>query len=168
MTGVWLHVMSRWCVRLMVTLVLVGIGRLMFVAWEMREPTVTLTPTVFEDDRSKIAPMPLDIRSLRSRLAPSVPSDLMPTELLAAAGNASRPSRTQVYLVVNVAPDRAELLINGVSRGSTPYVGEVSCSPGSTLRLTVVPPKGMPKHFERICDRREIRIDESESRLERD
>lgn len=171
MTAVWLRALLRWCERALFALALFGGGRVAYVAWQLREPTVTLTPAVMDDDGANKRPsggFPLDIEGLRARLAPSMPSDLVPTESVAIAGRPTRPHRSQVYLVINVRPDRAELLINGVAHGHTPYVGEVSCQSGGNLSITVVPPKGMPKRFERRCDRREIRIDDSEPSLQRD
>jgi hypothetical protein len=163
MTGVWLRATVRGCLHCLVLILLVGVVRLAYVAWEKRAPTVTLTPVRSNAaDGSNPSPtLPFDLEALRSRLASPVPSDLMPLhETLASAGSTSRPSRNQVYLVVNVIPDRSEVLINGVAHGHTPYVGEVSCQNGAKLTITVLPPKGMPKQFVRLCDRREIRVDE--------
>jgi hypothetical protein len=142
--------------------VLLAAARVGWVAWEHRPPTVRHTPINLNDSTTTPRPkLPLDLDQLRGQLIPSVPSELMSPEALASANaQDTRPKQSRVYLVVNVAPDRSEVLINGVSRGQTPYVGEIGCQRGAKLTITVVPPTGLPKLFERDCDRTEIRIGE--------
>jgi hypothetical protein len=162
MTAVWLRATVRWCSHALFLLVLVGVVRLGLVAWERRPPTVVHTPVPTGDSEvSNQAPaMPLGIEAWTKRLAPSVPSGLLAAENLSSAGCTSRPKTNRVYLIVGVGPDRSEVLVDGVIYGKTPYVGEVSCQSGNKLTVTVLPPKGAPRIFERACDRREIKIEE--------
>jgi hypothetical protein len=169
MTAVWLRAMVRWCVHALVLLLVVGAVRLAFVAWERRPPTVVHTPVSAGDSEASIQGpgMPAGFEALRSRLVPAFPSALLAAEPLSnagctssAAGCTSRPKASRVYLIVAVRPDRSEVLVNGVAYGRTPYVGEVSCPSGGKLSVTILPPKGAPRTFERACDRREIRIDD--------
>jgi hypothetical protein len=163
MTDVWLRATVQWCTRLFTLLVLIGAARLGVVAYGRRSPRVVHTPALTDQpDAARQPPsMPFGLDALRNGLAPAIPSDLFRETTTGVAGGAARlPTRRQVYLVVHIRPDRSELVINGVLLGQTPYVGEVACQHGGSLTITVVPPTGMPKHFERSCDRHEIRIEE--------
>lgn len=57
----------------------------------------------------------------------------------------------RVSLVVSGGPDRSELRVDGVKVGSTPYIGEVTCKAGDTVRLELLPPKGVPITHEKKC-----------------
>jgi hypothetical protein len=162
MTDIWLMASVRTCMRLFTLLVLLGAVRLGYVAYTRRAAKVVYTRvSPNESNITEQTPgMPFGLEALRKGLAPAVPSDLLRETTAGVAGAPTRPVRRQIYLVVNVSPDRSELLINGVVHGQTPYVGEVTCQSGGKFTITVVPPKGMPKHFEHACDRREIRIEE--------
>ncbi len=87
-----------------------------------------------------------------SRVVP-LPSELM----IVASAAPPKPKATRVYVVVKLEPPRSEVLINGVSVGQTPYLGEAGCELGSTVRITVIPPKGMPVHHTSPCQG-EIRL----------
>jgi hypothetical protein len=163
MTDVWLRATVRWCLRLFTLLLLLCAGRLGLVAY--RQPTVRVVYTPIRSEATRehqpAADIPLGLEALRKGLTPAIPSDLLhETASSSVAGGTARPIRRRVYLVVNVSPDRSELLVNGVTQGQTPYVGEIGCQSGGSISITVVPPKGMPKRFERECDRREIRVEE--------
>jgi len=162
-TSVWLRATMHWCLRLLVLLLLTGAGRLAYVAYQHRPPKVVHTPlnTVTSTAVPDRANLPFGLDALQHGLAPAVPSDLLrEINATGVAGGPARLTRLRIYLVVNVGPDRSEVLVNGVTHGQTPYVGEVNCQPGGMLSITVVPGKGMPKHFDRACDRNEIRIQE--------
>lgn len=162
MIRVALRATVRWCTRTLVLLLFVAIARLAFVVWQQRPPTVIVTqaPNVDSEASNQLPGGLFGLEALRSKLAPTMPSEIGMLNAVAAAGAAPQPKRIQVYLVVSVAPDRSEVVVDGVARGRTPYVGEVSCIDGGTLSIVVLPPKGLPKRFVRDCDRREIRIDE--------
>jgi hypothetical protein len=57
----------------------------------------------------------------------------------------------RLSIVVNAEQDRSEVMIDGVHVGNTPYVGEVSCKAGQRIKIDVLPPKGAPDTFERVC-----------------
>ena len=163
MIDVWLRAAIRWCLRMFVLLAFVSAGRIGYVAYARPAPMVVYRELreLETEAPQHSPPVPFGLEALQTRLAPSIPSDLLRDHVSGVAGTGNRPPpRTRVYLVVNVGPDRSELLINGVTQGHTPYVGEMGCQAGTVLRITVVPRSGMPKHFERDCDRHEIRIDE--------
>jgi len=62
------------------------------------------------------------------------------------------------FLSVEVGPPRSELRVNGRLVGKTPYVGQIGCQRGQTLKLDILPPKGMPKQFEIPCLAGEMRL----------
>jgi len=160
MTDLWLRATVRWTVRLLLVLLLAGGLHVAMVAWNNRPPTIVVSRVPQDSDTAQALPGGLfGLEALRSKLAPAIPSDLLSPDA-PTAGASSRPKRIRIYLVVNVAPDRSEVLVNGIAEGHTPYVGEVTCHPGSKLTVTVVPKRGLPKHFERACDRSEMRIEE--------
>jgi hypothetical protein len=102
----------------------------------------------------------LGLPGLASALIPSLssslPRELSPIASASSAGTVRR--RDTTYLVVSVSPERSEVLIDGVPRGNTPYVGEIECRRGSTIVVNVLPRFGAARTYERVCDRQEIRI----------
>jgi hypothetical protein len=54
-------------------------------------------------------------------------------------------------LMVMAEPDRSEVLVDGVNVGNSPFVGEVTCKAGEKIQIEMVPPKGLPRKFERMC-----------------
>lgn len=54
-------------------------------------------------------------------------------------------------LMVMAGPDRSEVLVDGVNVGNSPFVGEVTCKAGERIQIEMVPPKGLPRKFERMC-----------------
>lgn len=54
-------------------------------------------------------------------------------------------------IMVTAEPDRSEVLVDGVNVGNSPYVGEVTCKAGEKIEIQMVPPKGLPRKFERMC-----------------
>jgi len=167
MTERWLTAVLRWSRRGLLLLFLVGTARLLYVAWSGRASGASAATSVGASERGSVRASTelMELYEAITRGQPVGPSaELVPrgaTVAPSAVATASRPRTTHVYLVVNVTPDRAEVLVNGVARGQTPYVGEVDCQSGSTMTVAVLARKGAPKIFERLCDRSEIRIEES-------
>jgi hypothetical protein len=141
---------------------IVAAARLGYVIWEQQRPRIIYhTTTATTSPPANATPeISLGLDALRGKLAASIPNDVLSPGASPAAGRATQPTSMRVYLIVNVRPDRSEVLINGAAYGHTPYVGEIGCQRGSNIAIAVLPPKGMPKKFERSCDRQEIRIDE--------
>jgi hypothetical protein len=54
-------------------------------------------------------------------------------------------------MMVMAEPDRSEVLVDGVNVGNSPFVGEVTCKAGEKIQIEMVPPKGLPRKFERMC-----------------
>lgn len=119
-------------------------------------------------------------------IAPSMPGSGMPdppqsaTELLKALkdhlpplpdgkSGLSQPSggqrkyengdAVQVQLMVSLGTDRSEVLVDGSLVGKTPFIGDVACRVGDTLKIDVIPAKGMPITLERLCVPEVIRIE---------
>ena len=65
--------------------------------------------------------------------------------------DAGGPTVLNAPIMVDVGPSRSEVYVNGTRRGHTPFIGEVSCVPGSAVRVEVVPPAGLPKKGSLEC-----------------
>ena len=82
--------------------------------------------------------------------------------IAAAMASASpvAPTREYVksYLSIQVGPPRSELRVDGLLVGRTPYVGQIACERGRTVKIDLLPPKGMPKHYEIFCLDGEMRL----------
>ena len=64
------------------------------------------------------------------------------------------------YLSIQVGAPRSELRVDGVLVGRTPYVGQISCQLGRTVKIDLLPPKGMPKEYRIPCLPGEMRLRE--------
>ena len=64
------------------------------------------------------------------------------------------------YLSIQVGAPRSELRVDGVLVGRTPYVGQISCQLGRTVKIDLLPPKGMPKVYQIPCLPGEMRLRE--------
>ena len=70
-----------------------------------------------------------------------------------------KPGRSTATLIITVGPERAEVFVNGVPVGRTPYVGDLQCARGNIVRVAVLPPKGTPIEREAVCRSGTITID---------
>ncbi len=108
-----------------------------------------------EERRARVsAPAPVpseDRRALAASAAASAPSAAAP--LTAAPPTPPAPSGTplRMSLVVDARQPRAEVYVAGVRVGETPFVGEVSCRAGSSVKIEVLQRQGPPVSFERPC-----------------
>lgn len=55
------------------------------------------------------------------------------------------------YLSVQAGPARSEVRVDGLLVGRTPYVGQIGCERGKTVRIDLLPPTGMPRHYQIPC-----------------
>lgn len=62
------------------------------------------------------------------------------------------------FLSVQSGAPRSELRINGELVGRTPFLGQISCERGQTVRVDLLPPKGLPNHYEIPCLEGEMRL----------
>ena len=71
----------------------------------------------------------------------------------ATAGSPAAPARDFIksYLSVQAGQARSELRVDGLLVGRTPYVGQIGCERGKTVKIDLLPPRGMPKHYEVPC-----------------
>jgi len=76
----------------------------------------------------------------------------------AASAAAPAPQYFRSYISVRVGPSRSELRLDGVLVGHTPYVGQITCQRGRTVKINLLPPKGMPKDYEIPCLDGEMRL----------
>jgi len=74
-------------------------------------------------------------------------------ELTEAIGS-SHPTVPAVRLrriVVDQGPERSLVYLNGEQVGQTPYVGQISCEDGTSIRVTVLPAAGAPIRSRVAC-----------------
>ncbi|HEY5960156.1 MAG TPA: hypothetical protein VIV60_26565 [Polyangiaceae bacterium] len=99
MTRVWLRGILRHCACWLVLLLFTAAGRVGWVAWQRRSPTVHYTPVVLDDRPAKHQDqaLPLDLEHLRGQLLPRIPSELMTADsTVAGAGRDNRPKQSRV------------------------------------------------------------------------
>jgi len=88
--------------------------------------------------------------AIESAIAAAVGSN--PTTTAGASSSAPPPRNfIKSYLSVQAGPARSELRVDGLLVGRTPYVGQIGCEGGKTVKIDLLPPKGMPKHYEVPC-----------------
>lgn len=148
----------RWCVLALVTVALAGVIRHALLSRQAR--TLTRDLGGLGQSSSHTGSSPWAVVPGLASVMPSLvshPAQRDPSAVASSSENAKR-GRDATYVVVNVRPERSEVLIDGVPRGKTPYVGEVDCRSGGKVVVTVVPRTLAPKTFERVCDRQEIVI----------
>lgn len=144
---------ERAVYRLALLLALVAAARFGWVlarqGWRQvteEKPHVTLAerpqlPTLADFQRQMMPPMGAP-SSIDSAIAEAVGSSKPAAEV-----------RTFIksYLSVQAGPARSELRVDGLLVGRTPYVGQIGCEQGKAVKIDVLPPKGMPKHYEIPC-----------------
>jgi hypothetical protein len=142
---------------------------MMYVAWYQQSKTVTYTPVPTEATYRPSNPVPQKPESIQQALIEKLkmnptplPSELLALEMAPTTSTASTAPKsipvTRVYLAVHQGPARSEVRLNGVTLGQTPYVGEITCKRGEPLEFVLIPPKGMPRRSNHVCDRTEITI----------
>jgi hypothetical protein len=89
--------------------------------------------------------------------------DRLAQELASAAASSSAsapPAKRFVVDLVVSSKDRSEVYVNGVFFGHGPYVGTLTCHPGETVKIDLIPPSGAPRMHERLCHGGTLRIEE--------
>ena len=171
MTLLQLRQLLRWCHGSLILLGIFAIGRVGYVVWSTRSPTVTYTPvpSVVASPSETIPTHPASLeRSILERL--KLKPAPMPSELVAidstpqnattdASTTTPPPSPIHVFLAVHLGPARSEIRLNGVFLGQTPFVGEITCKRNERLNFVLIPPKGMPRQISVTCNRSELTID---------
>lgn len=93
---------------------------------------------------------PLSSLSSARQAALSAPNTADPT----ASG---RP--LSVLLSVDYGSPRSDVYVNGRKVGQTPFVGDTSCKSGQPLKIEIVPARGVPLRYERICQSGSLQIE---------
>jgi hypothetical protein len=88
---------------------------------------------------------------------PNLPPPVVSRPMQSAKPVATKPpikagTSLRLSLMVRAEPDRSEVLVDGVNLGKSPYVGEVTCKAGEKIEIQMIPPKGLPRRFERMCE----------------
>jgi hypothetical protein len=157
--------------RVALLLTLLAAARLGWTVTQMNARTVQYTPVPSVEQTfppglaaSAMAAMPMT--GLQMMMGP----EAINSAIAAAVGTATpsispnekpaspHPVFISSYLAVQAGPPRSELRVNGALVGQTPFLGQISCELGQTVKLDVLPPKGVPKRFEIPCLAGEMRL----------
>jgi hypothetical protein len=160
--------LEHWAYRLALILTLVAAARFGWAVARLGAATAADSP------RSQPAPyadLPLlgPASMPKSGLAMATP-EAISSAIAAAVGSATSVSSSSdkpvsppreiinSFLSVQAGVPRSELRVNGSLVGKTPFLGQISCERGQTVRLDVLPPKGVPSHYEIPCLAGEMRL----------
>ena len=162
---------ERLAYRLALLLTLLAAARLGWTLTQLKSQTVQYTPVPSVDRTfppglvaSAIAGLPttglqmmMGPEAINSAIAAAVGTA---TPSISANEKPASPQRVFIssYLSVQAGPPRSELRVNGALVGQTPFLGQISCEQGQTVKLDVLPPKGVPKRFEIPCLPGEMRL----------
>jgi len=166
-----LELIERWAFRIAMVSTLIGAARFGWALTQLnakREPAVEAREfgprqgSAGPDLSSLITPPTSGLRmpspeAIQSAIAAAVGS---PTPMSSSESGIARarPDIISSYLSVNAGPARSELRVNGALVGRTPFLGQISCERGQTVRLDVLPPQGLPNHYEIPCLPGEMRL----------
>lgn len=154
--------LERSTYRLALLLSLVAMARLgwvfaqMSISWA-RSPVIQYSPVPTATAQPIIQQLPKNLsmqlaspESIQSAIAEAV-GTASPSS--SSSGHISKGGHHVIasYLTVQVGPPRSELRANGTLLGHTPFVGQISCEIGQNVKLDILPPVGMPKHYEVPC-----------------
>lgn len=162
---------QKWAYRIALLLTLLAAARLGWTWTQLNAQTVQYTPVPTVDRAlpsgavgAALAAMPS--AGLQMMMGP----EAINSAIAAAVGTApasmssnqkpAGPQRVFIssFLSVQVGPTRSELRVNGALVGQTPFLGQISCEQGQTVKLDVLPPKGVPKRYEIPCLPGEMRL----------
>jgi hypothetical protein len=133
--------LSRWALGAAGLLVLVWGGRMLFVAVEKAPPPRAL-PAVSEQPVPQLS----DLRNL-----PVVDLSGGALRGLNAEQPVDVPREEPALLFVLTEGERRDVLLDGMALGQSPYMGQVYCKRGSTLKVVLRDKGGAEKAFERRC-----------------
>lgn len=125
--------------------VLQPLGAALLLALAMR-----FTWAVTNDPRAPVlAPTPRATPTQSALPLPKPASVIKPAH--SAPPIVIRGAPARLSLSVSAGEPRSEVFVNGVRRGNTPFLGDVSCKIGEPLMIQVVPKQGALLVFERVC-----------------
>ena len=111
------------------------VGALLLVGAGLRLMTVAVAEAALARDMVVAAAAPVPLRRIPTRTTSAVPAAVT-TET--TEGVAGKPVR--LMIAVLAGSPRSEVFLNGVRLGFSPYVGDVACKLGESLRIEIVPP----------------------------
>ena len=130
-----------------------GAALLVFVA--SAKFTVTAVTDAIGREAPKMVPSALTDRPIITADPPAPPPAPKP-----AGPSAVRGSSLRIPVVVAIGKDRSIVRINGTDVGHSPYVGEVSCKAGETVRIEIIPNTGTSQVILRECAPGALRLTE--------
>ena len=166
-----IETVEKWAYRIALLLALLSAARLGWTWTQLNARTVQYTPVPSVERTlpsgmaaAALAAMPsaglqmmMGPEAINSAIAAAVGT--APTSVASSEKPTSPPRKfIRSYLSVQAGPARSELRVNGALVGQTPFLGEISCEQGKTVKLDVLPPKGVPKRYEIPCLGGEMRL----------
>ena len=128
MKRVWLERAAR-AAQVLGALLLAGAGlRLMTVA-------IASAALAHDTDVAGVAPA----APRRSRARPTNAANAIPAAVSAESTQIAVSKPVRLMISVLAGPPRSEVFLNGVRLGFSPYVGDVACKLGESLRIEIVP-----------------------------
>lgn len=104
---------------------------------------------VVELRSERLAPRPStsapELPGLRSVPEPPEPPAQQPRP------SAQKGAAIRITASIMAGPPRSEVFVNGVSKGHTPFLGDISCKAGEQLKIEIVPEKGKLLRYTRSC-----------------
>jgi hypothetical protein len=107
------------------------------------------------DSGKAVAPPRVSASASARPPAPSVTAPPVPTR----GPSAKHGAPLRLSLIVNTH-ERVEVIVEGVTVGFSPYIGEVACKAGDKVKIDLLPPKGTPRRTEHLCAPGGIRIED--------
>lgn len=148
----WFLRAARLCARLAAGLCLLLSIRLLWLTWEetsaqrARQLEASSDTLDRKRDRENLTPAPTSSTQGQATQAPSSrrhePTPTSPPRT-------SAPQMRSLF--VDLGSPRSEVYVNGRRLGETPFVGQWSCADGESVRIQVVPPRGMPLERKLVC-----------------
>jgi hypothetical protein len=116
-------------------------------------------PVPFPGSPSAGAPLGMPSpEAIQSAIAAAVGSSGTVPSAIGASSTSTPRDIVHSYLSVQAGAPRSELRINGELVGKTPFVGQISCERGQTVKVDLLPPKGLPSHYAIPCLEGEMRL----------
>jgi hypothetical protein len=139
------HRFSQWSLLGAAALAAVLGSRLLLVAWERWEAPK-------EAPKTYIVPRPtVAVGDIGRHLPVLDPAGIpLPAELISGKREATGGDVPVLLFVVTEGP-RRDVIVNGSVLGQSPYMGQIYCDRGSTVRVTLRTKEGLETLVERAC-----------------
>jgi hypothetical protein len=157
---IYLERFERTAYHLALVLLLVAAARLGWVLVRQGSREMSTQKPIITIHRPRELPGVSDFPGQGSprAISPDSINSAIAAAMASAKPIASAREYVKSYLSIQVGAPRSELRVDGLLVGRTPYVGQIGCERGRTVKIDLLPPKGMPKHYEIPCIDGEMRL----------